>query len=455
MRIQTHSIGFVLTFLLALPMAAHATPPNPIQDWSALNAEVSHLQAEGHSDQALALLLASENAHSGTPEYDYALGVLALEQGQYGLAQSALERVVLVSPNHAGAWLDLAIASFKLGEIDNAQQIINHLEENFNPPTALKEQLEQVKKQLNIEKLVQNWHSGVTGSYGYVQNPNGGLSNSRFSLTPEGGLPIPVEVDANLQPKPDHVTQLRANVYRTFTHESGAQSTLSSALLVKSYVQQTDFNLADAIVAWDYRRQFTQDSAWTFNLSPNFRTIVLGGDVLGYFTTLSAGVSKKIQACEWGGRVEVEQRNYQQANYFNATLPWVGTTFGCARSNMMLGAGVRYGVDIPQGARPGGNTQKLEANVYWRGLLSDRVSLGLMGYVAEYRDSEGYSALLDYDNNRSIHRFSQRAELAWQLPKSPHWALQLELEHLRDSSNIPTSRIEDLQMLIGLHYQFN
>lgn len=455
MRIQTHSIRFILALLLVLPLAAYAVPPNPLQDWPALNAEVRHLQAEGHSDQALALLLASENQHSGTPNYDYALGVLALELGRYSLAQLALERVVLVSPNHAGAWLDLAIVSFKLGEIDNAQQIINHLEENFNPPAALKDQLSQVKQQLNIQKLVQHWHTGMTVSYGYEQNPNGGLTDGRFFLTPEGGTSIPVEVNANLRPKADHVRQLRANTYRTFTHEQGVQSTLSTAVLLKSYVQQTDFNLVDVILAWDYRRPVLHDDLWTINLNPNFRTIALGGDILGYFATLSAGMTKKHQDCEWGSRLDIERRYYTKAGYFNATVPWVGTTFGCARSNMMFGAGVRYGIDMAEGARPGGNTQKLETNLYWRGLLSNRVSLGFAGYLAAYRDSKGYSALLDYNNERIIRRFSQRAELAWQLPKNPHWTLKVELEHLRDSSNIPTSRIEDLQMLLGLHYQFN
>ena len=455
MLLQTHFLRFLFTILLALPLVAHTASPNTILDWPTLNAQVMHLQAEGHSDQALALLLASENQGSGTPEYDYALGVLALEHGQYGLSQSALERVVLVSPNHAGAWLDLAFVSFKLGEIDNAQQIINHLEENFNPPAALKDQLNQVKKQLNIQKIVQHWHAGVVASYGYVQNPNGGLTDGRFSLTPAGGTPIPVEVDASLQPKADHVTQLRANLYRTFEHEGGAESTLSSGVLVKSFVQQTDFNLFDALLSWDYRRPVLQEGVWTLNLNPTLRTIVLGGDILGYFTTLSAGLTKQQQVCGWSGRLDIERRNYTQANYFNATTPWVGASVSCGLSRMIFGGGVRYGIDMAEGARPGGNTQKVEANMYWRALVSDRVSLGLFGYVADYQDEQGYSPLLDNNSRRTIRRFSQRAELAWQLPASRHWVLQAEVEHVNDTSNIPTSRIEDLQMLIGLRYQFN
>ena len=78
-------------------------------------------------------------------------------------------------------------------------------------------------------------------------------------------------------------------------------------------------------------------------------------------------------------------------------------------------------------SRPGGNTQKLEANAYWRTLLSERVTLGLVAYAADYIDSEGYSRLLDHNNRRSIHRLGQRAELVWQLPKTTQWALQAEI----------------------------
>jgi tetratricopeptide (TPR) repeat protein len=455
MLIQTQFTRFLLILLLALPFVARAASVDAVLDWPALNADVQRLQAEGHSGQAFSLLLSVENQLSGTPDFDYALGVLALEVGQYGLAQVSLERVVLVSPNHAGAWLDLAIASYKLGEVDAAQQIIRHIEENFNPPAPLRDQLNQVKKQLTVGSIAQGWHGGVIASYGYVQNPNSGLSDGRFSLTPTGTTPIAVEVDGSMRPKADYATQLRGNLYRTYQHASGAESTLSSAVLIKTYAQQSDFNLIDAMLAWDYRQPILQEGGWTLNLSPTIRTIAFGGETLGYFTTLSAGVTKKYQSCELGGRLDLEKRNYVKDNYFNATTPWLGATLGCMRNNMLFGAGVRYGKDFGEASRPGGNTQKLEANAYWRALLSERVTLGLVAYAAEYLDSEGYSTLLDHNNRRSIHRLSQRAELVWQLPTSANWALQAEVEHARDQSNIPTARIEDMQILLGLRYQFN
>lgn len=437
-----------LLALFAVPVAAETL------SWDSLKTQIDSLILAGDKDQALAQLLANETQLSGQPDYDYALGVMALDLGQAGLAQSALERVVLMSPNHAGAWMDLAIASYQLGEFDRAQQIIDHLEQNFNPAESLKKQLSQVKRKLSYRPLVQGWRGSVAVLYGHDTNINSGLSNSNFYLTLGTGAPVLVEVADSQLPISDQAVQGRGNAYRFFQHENGAETMVAGSLLLKEYVSQGDFNYADAALVLNYRRPVSTDKNSLINLGGNARYIYFGGQPLGHFVTASAGLSKKIGLCEIGGRLDFERRTYVAANYFDATIPWAGLTYGCQSDKLVYGLGLRYGYDNPDSLRPGGDTTRLEGNAFVRGVFNSNLAYSILIYAAEYRDQKGFSEIINNNANRHIQRFGQRLELQYALPKmGPNWSAQLELENSKDDSNLPLARIDGQQVWLGLRYQ--
>ena len=440
-------IGAIL-LLCATPASAQAV------SWEALKTQVDSLIQAGEKSQALTALLANENQLSGQPDYDYALGVMALDLGQAGLAQSALERVVLMSPNHAGAWLDLAIATYQLGELERARQIIEHIEQNFNPATSLRLQLGEVKRKLSFQPFVHGWKGAISISYGYDSNVNGGLSNSSFYLTLGAGVPVMVEVTDSQLPISDQALQARGNAHRIFEHESGAETLVAAGLMLKEYQNQGNYDYADGALAINYRRPVSIDKNWLMSLGGNARFIYLGGKPLGHFLTASAGVSKKIGQCELGGRLDLEQRTYQASNYFDATLPWLGVAYGCQIEKTVYGFGMRLGKDFVSGPRPGGDTNKIEGNVFVRGILNDSLSYSALVYAAQYQDDEGYSALIDNNAKRKIRRLGQRLEVQYALPKiGPNWSAQFELENSKDDSNLPMARIEGQQVWIGLRYQ--
>jgi tetratricopeptide (TPR) repeat protein len=442
-----------LTLLALLALCAAPAAAEPLS-WETLKGQVDSLILAGDKDKALATLLANENQLSGQPDYDYALGVIALDLGQAGLAQSALERVVLMSPNHAGAWMDLAIASYQLGEFDRAQQIIDHLDQNFNPAASLKTQLSQVRRKLSYRPLIQGWRGSVAMLYGHDTNINSGLSNSNFYLTLGAGAPVLVEVADSQLPIADQALQGRGNAYRLFQHENGAETMVAGSLLLKEYISNSDFNYADAAVVLNYRRPMSVDKNWLINLGGNARYIYFGGRPLGHFVTASAGVSKKMGQCELGGRVDMERRTYTAANYFDATIPWVGLAYGCQNERFVYGLGLRYGYDKPDSLRPGGDTARIEGNAFVRGVLNPNLAYSLLIYAADYRDQLGFSEIINNNANRHIRRFGQRLELQYALPKmGPNWSAQLELENSKDGSNLPLARIDGQQVWLGLRYQ--
>ena len=75
--------------------------------------EVEHAQAlmsQGKPAEAYGYLLPFEDKFAGNVEFDYALGVAALDSGKSDKATLAFERVLAVNPNFAGARLDMARA---------------------------------------------------------------------------------------------------------------------------------------------------------------------------------------------------------------------------------------------------------------------------------------------------------------------------------------------------------
>lgn len=79
------------------------------------------LMKTGNSAAAFALLDPLEDKMAGNAEFDYLLGIAALDSGKADRATIAFERVLAVNPNFAGARLDMARAYFQLGDLQRAK----------------------------------------------------------------------------------------------------------------------------------------------------------------------------------------------------------------------------------------------------------------------------------------------------------------------------------------------
>jgi outer membrane protein len=112
--------------LTALP--AHADP-------QALES-ARRLLAAGNAAQAYQQLSALQDKLTGTPEFDYLLGVSALDSARLDEAIIAFERVLALIPNHAGAQMDLARAYYAAGAFDLAEAAFLKLRESNPPPAA-------------------------------------------------------------------------------------------------------------------------------------------------------------------------------------------------------------------------------------------------------------------------------------------------------------------------------
>ena len=129
---RTFVISALLTlsgFFCALLPALNALA-NPV-----LLQDARQLLAASNPKQAYMILVAQQDQLSGDVEFDYLLGVAALDSGKIDEAIIAFERVLQVDPKNAGARMDLARAYFNAGSMDLAQANFLELRAS-NPPGA-------------------------------------------------------------------------------------------------------------------------------------------------------------------------------------------------------------------------------------------------------------------------------------------------------------------------------
>ena len=91
------------------------------------------LMSQGKAGEAYTLLEPLEAARAGNTEFDYALGIAALDAGKPDRATIAFERVLAVNPEFAGARLDLARAYFAMGSDDLAKSEFDLVQKQDTP----------------------------------------------------------------------------------------------------------------------------------------------------------------------------------------------------------------------------------------------------------------------------------------------------------------------------------
>ena len=123
-------VGLVLSMCFVFPAFPQGANPQPELG------RADALVKSGRAAEAYALLAPFEDRFSGDVEYDYLLGIAALDSGHFDRATLAFERVLAVNPNFAGARLDMARAYFQLGDIARAKAEFDAVLSQDPPPQA-------------------------------------------------------------------------------------------------------------------------------------------------------------------------------------------------------------------------------------------------------------------------------------------------------------------------------
>ncbi len=136
---------------------------------------------QGKAAEAYEILVPLEERLAGDVNYDYLLGIAALDSGRPDKATLALERVLTVNPDFAGARLDFARAYFVLGNYARAKTEFESVLKQ-NPPEAARVTIQNYLAA--IEQRIPGKRVGASGYIeallGYDTNVNNAVAESQI-----------------------------------------------------------------------------------------------------------------------------------------------------------------------------------------------------------------------------------------------------------------------------------
>lgn len=127
-----HFLATILAAMLAFLPATQSVA----NDFS-LDDAIALIRA-GQSDEAYARLVREETQRAGDIEFDYWLGVAALDSQRFVEATLAFERVSVQQPGNLGALVDIGLAYVALGDVERAREAFETAERN-DPPRLVRQ----------------------------------------------------------------------------------------------------------------------------------------------------------------------------------------------------------------------------------------------------------------------------------------------------------------------------
>lgn len=159
-------------------------------------AQAEQLLGQKQPRSAYELLAPLEDERGGDPDYDYLLGLSALESGQGGAAAFAFERCLATDPKNGPCRVQMARTHLALGENQSAREELKTLQE-YNPPPEVQQQVSRYLGSLDKRELDAKRHFGAYAQIGmgHDGNANSANSTSQIAVAPIGGTVLTLTVN--------------------------------------------------------------------------------------------------------------------------------------------------------------------------------------------------------------------------------------------------------------------
>ena len=402
------------------------------------------------------------------PDQLYQLGLQALAAGQPELARQAFERVVTVRPEFAGAWLDLALATFKSGDAVAAVEHLEYLRSQFNLPPAVAAQVDtwQDLWQANPQASPPNptaaspaantaspgWVGELHLAAGHDTNANNGLARQQITLSLPTGNTL---FDLDNAYRPRAAPFALANLTLGGPAWPLGAGRLRPLLLLRSkqLAQEGDYSTLELQPGLAYQRPAGGQGSGTWQAYLMAQHYRLGGQALFNGLRLSAQRHQPWQACHASATAELEERTHLRVPSLGGTLLGLGGGLWCRLpSSASLSASAKTTQDHPRQDRAGGSSRSTELHLRYEQALSPAQSLQMSWQHTRTTDQAGYSPLLQNNAARSLQR--NTLSLGLRQAIAPAWEARLSLEHFVQHANLALFEQRGSLFMLGLAYRF-
>ena len=374
-------------------------------------------------------------------------GALLLALGRAAEAAEALERAILLAPNHAGARVDYADALALLGDVDSARALAEALLSQADVPVAARQHLLAGLQRWQLSQSAWQFAAMLGAGLMWESNLNGGPADSNLLLTlPEGVLNVQLVPEAQPQSGFARLYHVGASASRPLAAE-------------RQLLLRTQLRWRDAAAAGnDYQTaQFdatlVQPGAHgelAAQLSHGEQHFA-GARLLGE-TRLLAQYQWRISPCAPVLGADAAWRRFPSAAILDGEQLALRLGAHCSRAPWRTDAQLRLALDRPLDPdRPGGRQRwaELRLGAGWQG---ERYAARLEFNLDHVADHQGYSPLLGAGRVRKVFRQALRAELVRVL--DPHWELGASIDYFRQRASLALFEVDNVGLYFGARYRY-
>lgn len=386
---------------------------------------------------------ADEQATPGEALYLQALQSIA--EGRRTDATEELRRAIEQSPNHAGAWLELALTHCALGNSDEAERLFAIIEIRFNPSPALLELIAQTREQ-GCSRWDVFKSTVVTASRGFDQNVNQGARTTRYVVDAPDGQ-VEYELSGDFRPRSDGYTQLSGETMREVT-PNGVLGFAQYQLRRNDDLHQYDTSSLFAGLEAPYRW-----GRWRLRATGTLGLVTLGGQLYQRQAQLQARVVPPLRlpaGTQFNLVGAITHNRFPALTNFDSTTQELRGHLSWRGGDNYASATLGYLNDHALAQRPGGDRKGSFANLLLRRHLGRGLNTEL-GYSRQsWNSSRAYSPDVIEEVREQVTQVL-RANLSYAVNK--HHAVVLEARWVRNHENISIFQYNNRQLQLSWQWQ--
>ena len=373
----------------------------------------------------------------------YLEAMQAIAEGRKNDASRILQKMVEQEPQHAGAWLDLALIQCELGHGEAAHELFQEIERRFAPPTEIM-QIIQMRRQLGCKPPAARGNWNILLTRGYEQNVNQGASNPFYSL---GGSTVPSQLLPDFLPKADRYLMLAADYTREVNQNGDLLFTQFQGRRNDDLAQ---YDSASLFVGMEHAWRWGN---WAMRGSGMFGLLGLGGQLYQKQTQIQIKLTPPLplpENMQFQLASSVSHLQYLTLANFDANTFELRGQLQYKRGETLGTVSMAWLNDHATDARPGGRRHGWQASISAR----RRLQPNLYGEMAWTRQTwVGASAYSPGFINEVRDQNMQSLRAALIMPWGERQSLQLEMRQVWNKENISIFQYNNRQIQLSWLWQ--
>ncbi|NEX60894.1 tetratricopeptide repeat protein [Noviherbaspirillum galbum] len=369
----------------------------------------------------------------------------SLNEGRRNDASDALARMIEREPQHAGAWLDLAIIQCELGRAEEAERLFKIIETRFSPPPIIMDVISRWRS-LGCSQWQPRIGLTFMASRGFDTNVNQGASNPNFGIG-TGSSRVELQLLPEYLPRSDHYTSVSLDYLRELDN-NGSIGFVQGRLQVNDALAA--YNTSSIAMGMERPWRFGN---WSLRGTGTLAAFGLGGRLYQRQAQLQARLTPPLPlppSWQFSVGAGVNHIEYATLEDYNANMFELRTQLNYRSEFTQAQAGVGLNTDRGVSTRPGKDRQGWNASISAKTLLPYRLT-GELSWLRQTWLSEAVYSPGLIDERRKQDTQIIRGVLTYPLSKQQN--LNLEVRAVKNDENISLFQYNSRQVQLSWQWQ--